>query len=440
MFAGYGADSDSYLVVNAAKSMAQTGRYAVSRFPGYPMYELMTALSTAFVPAKTGHLISNGLTAVFSCGAFLFFVLILKHFRISRYMYLALAFAITPIVYVNSTCTMDYVPAVALALGSTYFVLVRRPALAGASLGLAIGCRITYGAMLLPLGLWMLLEERTTATARRLLVFCTVAALVGGICFSPVIFRYGRSFLHFYDSPECRSVMGVAKEVLGNGVLGVWGNLGALGLLLVLASSLLSSLAALRASLTRPLVSRGLALSALTVGLYGIAFVRLPVEPAYLIPIVPFVLLSVGLVARPGAFKYIAAILLLSSFVYVGRHGVSMFGPIVDDHQRRESLMRRTEQTVEMVEHLPESSVVVSADNLPRIVEALGGKSYQGTHEYVYAIRDTGTFKRYVADGRTVFFLPGVDRNGLLFYRVDLRQLGAKQLDVPNWEVGHRSR
>ena len=62
------------------------------------------------------------------------------------------ALAFTPQVYINSSNTTDYVWALAFILGSLYFVLLGRPLMAGILLGLAIGSRITSGAMLLRLG------------------------------------------------------------------------------------------------------------------------------------------------------------------------------------------------------------------------------------------------------------------------------------------------
>ena len=87
----------------------------------------------------------------------MFFAIILRYFRIKHYLLLTLAFALTPVVYVNSVNTMDYMIALAFVLGSTYFVMVHRPLAAGMFLGLAIGSRITSGAMLLPLTLWIFL-------------------------------------------------------------------------------------------------------------------------------------------------------------------------------------------------------------------------------------------------------------------------------------------
>jgi hypothetical protein len=58
---------------------------------------------------------------------------------------------------------------------------------------------------------------------------------------------------------------------------------------------------------------------------------------------------------------------------------------------------------------------------------ALGGE-YQNNHEYVYLIEDADTYRRYVEQGRVVYFLHGMDTFNLQTYRVDLRHLGARQL------------
>lgn len=418
--AGYGTNPDAYRVIIAARHIAQTGEYTTSRLPGYPVYEYLTAIT----PAKASPLFSNGLTAVFSCIAFLFFALILRQFRISQHLLLASTFAFTPVVYLNSINTMDYMFAAAFALSSTYFVLVHRRFVAGICLGLAIGCRITSGAMLLPLALLMFLEERTLISGKRFLIFSATALMIGAICFMPVIHRYGFDFFTFYDLPGYPSMY----SLLRRGVLEVWGGPAALGLLglCCLVPFIFQNI---RVSLMQPHVRRGLVLSFFVVVLYVGAFLRLPHKAAYLIPVVPFLLLSVGLLIPPRFVRWFAMILLLSPFITIGRSGVTLLGPVVWDHWARESGIQETRKITEAVARLSENAVIVAGWRLPQIQVALGGE-YQNNHEYVYLIKDADTYRGYVEQARVVYFLRGMDVYNLQAYRVDLRHLGARQLDV----------
>jgi hypothetical protein len=419
--AGYGAEPDVYRTINAARHIAQTGEYIASRLPGHPVHEYLIAITSG----KTSPLVSNGLTAVFSCIAFLFFALILRQFRIRQYLLLASAFAFTPVVYVNSTNTMDYMFAIAFVLGSTYFVLVHRPAVAGICLGLAIGCRITAGAMLVPLALLMFLEERTAASGKRFLILSVTTLMTSGICFLPVVHRYGLDFFTFADNAGDTSVSALLKK----GVLDVWGVPATLSLLgLCCLVPFISQ--NIRMSLMQPHARRGLVLSSLVVVLYVMAWFRLPSKGAYLIPIVPFVLLSVGLFIPPNFVRWFAMILVLSSFfIMIDRKGVTLAGPIMRDHWTRQSQIQETEKIIKTVAHLPENAVIVAGWNLPQIETALSDE-YKDNHEYVYSIEDADTYRRYVEQARAVYFLRDIDAYNLQQYGVDLRHLGAQQLDA----------
>src|SRR6202140_5316155 len=192
---GYGSDPDSYRVVLAARQLARTGVYEASRLPGYPVYEFLTALSAAAAPW-----VSNAVTALLSAAAFVLFALIVRELGVRRYLLIALAFAMTPVIYLNSSCTMDYIPALAGQLAATYAVMRRRPMLAGLLLGLGVGCRITAGALALPLCLWMLLTAAPRPALRQCLAFGITLLLVSVLCFLPVWRRYGTDFFAFYDN------------------------------------------------------------------------------------------------------------------------------------------------------------------------------------------------------------------------------------------------
>lgn len=418
--AGYGVNPDSYRVITAARHIAQTGEYVYSRPPGYPLYEYLTALTVKMAP-----LFSNGLTSLFSCIAFLFFALILRHFSVSHYLLLASAFALTPVVYVNSTCTIDFIAAMALVLGSTYFVLVRRPFLAGLCLGLAIGCRITSGAMLFPLMLYIFLEERGSTALKRCLILSAIALIIGGLCFIPVVSRYGLSFLTFYDNPVLHSM----KILIKRGFLDVWGFLGLLGFLgLGLISPFVFK--DIKESFAQPHRRHGVILSSLVVAIYLVAFLRLPHVAGYLMPVVPFLLLTVGLLTPPYVVRGLAVVLLLSSFIItINRSGVALSGPIWEDHRSRVSRIQETEKIIETVGRLSGSAIIVAGSRLPQINVVLSGER-QNNHQYVYLIEDVETYRRFVEQGRKVYFLSGMDAFNLQVQRIDLKQLGAQPLEA----------
>ena len=417
---GYGSDADGYRVVIAARQIARTGVYEASRLPGYPVYEYLTALSAAAAPW-----VSNAVTALLSAAAFVLFALIVRELGVRRYLLIALAFAMTPVIYLNSSCTMDYIPALAGQLAATYAVMRRRPMLAGLLLGLGVGCRITAGALALPLCLWMLLTAAPRPALRQCLAFGITLLLVSVLCFLPVWRRYGTDFFAFYDNggyPRLDVVYARALPL-------VWGPLGVLALLALLCAAPLYYRYTRRA-LDEPRARHALALAGVAIALYLIAFLRLPDEAGYLVPIVPFVLLAVALLTPPWAAGAVAVALMLSSWVGFGHAVPALDGPVIEDHLVRESQQRSTRAVIDAVARLPGRATIVCGWVLPRITLALDGDQ-EGPHQFIYLVENPADYQHYLAEGRDLYYLPGVDLYESQAHDLELAELGARQLAVP---------
>jgi hypothetical protein len=333
----YGYDGDGWVVAATARRIAEEGKYVYSRPPGYPLQELICSIFW-----KAGPLALNGLTALFSVAAAVFFFLILRALGIPRRdgVLGAIALAFVPMIYINSTATLDYIWALAFLLASLYGVLRERVTIAGVAAGAAIGCRITSGAMLIPLGLVLLAaapEGRRIQAAAR---FVILALLAGVLCYLPVFLSYGPEFFRFADEPLSMRLR--TRLILYGLTLGVWGLLGTVALVVLFAGFLIK-----RKNIVRPHL-HGIASSkpfaaAITIAitLYVISFARLPIEWAYLIPIVPFVLLLVYRSAPPGWTSIFSIVLMISPFlITVNLQGnVSLPGPLlVDSKQKSEQL------------------------------------------------------------------------------------------------------
>lgn len=416
--AGYGAMQDSYRVFNAARGISESGTYVLSRPPGHPVHDYLVSMLVPVGPVG-----SNMLTALFSLVAFGFFALILRRVHIRNYLMGALGFAFTPVVYINSTCTIDYVVAVAFVLAATYFVLSHRFIAAGICLGLAVGVRITSGAMLAPFIAWSMLGAKSYAFDRRCFYLVIGTLAVASICYLPVISEYGLSVLTFYDHsyPPLWSV-------LLEGTLRVWGFPGMLALVgLICAAPIYIN--AIKLRLSQEHVLPLLALCTVSIALYLIAFVRLPDASGYLIPIIPFVIMMVGLFAPGHIFRLFALALLLSSFIGVNRNGIPVEGPIFQDHYWREASQHRTSKIIAAVDQLPGTAVIVAGWELPAI-EARLGSEYQKQHRYVYLIEDESSCARYVMNARQIYYLSKIDTFNQLTYGVDLRKCEAQELQL----------
>ena len=184
-----------YRVLNAAQSIAETGKYVASRLPGYPLYEYLIALTSA----KNNVALANGLTALFSGLAILFIALILRRLCVPQYRLVALATAFVPLVYVNSTVTMDYLPAMAFQLAAVYCVLTHRPKVAGFFLGLAVGIRLTSILMWVPMAYWLWVDRKKSDWFSRIVWFSSMTMAIGIVAYFPVWLQYRWDFLTVYN-------------------------------------------------------------------------------------------------------------------------------------------------------------------------------------------------------------------------------------------------
>jgi hypothetical protein len=198
-------DQDVLAVVNSAYLLRYEHVYAVSRFPGYPFYEIINSLLIG-----GGWVFTNIATAVASFVSLLLFGKILSVFEIKNKALLLLTLAFVPIIWINSTITMDYMWTLMFILLAAFFVFTDKYQLAGISMGFAIGTRFTSGFMVLPFVLWFLSEK---VNRRKILIFISIAAGTAVLLFLPVIYRYKLEFLRgsgFLDTTPIWKSMNLA--------------------------------------------------------------------------------------------------------------------------------------------------------------------------------------------------------------------------------------
>jgi hypothetical protein len=105
-----------------------------------------------------------------------------------------------------------------------------------------------------------------------------------------------------------------------------------------------------------------------TIGLYVLAFLRLPHQPGYLIPVIPFFILLLAHMLERKVFVWVCSLIMLSPFVEVDRSGVQM-GPIFADNAARVAGGKFSEQVIAASDALPQRSRVVAGWHLP-VIEA----------------------------------------------------------------------
>lgn len=205
--------------------------------------------------------------ALVALGAFL---ALCRRLRVPHAPLLALTLSVHPLFWVSATSTMDYVWALGFGLAGGVFLLDRRWALAGLLFALAIGSRITsvlLVAVLVGYVLWL-----------------------GALCFVPTLVQYGGGFGFLVPVGAEEQAGWSWAERLGRFV---YKNVYAWGLPAALV---------LAAVIGRALVKRAewvpmLGLVVAGVVAYEALYLRYPLEPEYLLPVVPFVLIGTGLLA-----------------------------------------------------------------------------------------------------------------------------------------------
>ncbi|MGI8437663.1 MAG: hypothetical protein ACR2NX_12300 [Chthoniobacterales bacterium] len=416
--AGYGENVDAWRVARAARHLAQTGSYEVSRFPGYPVHEITSSFFRSF-----GAVGLNGLSAAFSIAAVLAIWLIARRLRCRPSFLVALAFAATPVFYVNSVTAKDYVWAIAFVLWAFYAALGGRSVLCGLLLGLAIGCRITSGAMFIPLAMVLCGASESKLPWKTLVKFAVCAGVTACVAFLPVWMHYGRGFFTFYENHERPDLMTIWLR----GSVEVWGAFGLAGLLVLLLAAIFGRFISQPTEKPAPAANR-MAIPALVtiVAIYLVAYFRLPDQAGYLIPIVPALLLLGSRFAPSPAVALECVCFLLAPWIDFSQAGFCA-GAIIADHRARLQNLQSIERFAQATEKaLPGRNTVVVGAWEPIIGEL---PVSAGTHNrYVYllsaaeaeALTDRGEGIAYASDTVRAF--------NIRVAKLDLAKHGARNV------------
>jgi len=414
---GYGVNVDAWRVARVARSIAETGEYEVSRFPGYPVQEIVNSWFW-----KGGPFALNALSAFMSLLACLGVWQVARKLHCRDVFFLIGALAFTPLFFVSSVTSKDYVWALAFAWLAMWLAVENKPLFSGVLLGLAIGCRITTAAMLLPLALILIGQNRGSARRRALSALAIASALASVICFLPVWGRYRWDFFRFYESHARPDV----PTILLRGTWEVWGALGLLGLVISLGGTLLQLHRSRPTSIPPP--SNRMIVPALccVVAVYAAAFMRLPDQAGYLLPIVPATLLLLACFAPRPCFQICCALLIVAPFFDVSRDGLQA-GAILQDHREREQTMSDVTRFVQFteVELSGENLVVVGA--WEPMIAVLAPPGTVRNH-YVYLATEAEVRSAIAAGWGLAYSGPPVRQFNYSINGVDLATFGAQDL------------
>jgi hypothetical protein len=433
--AGFGTDPDAHRLAIAARAIRETGHYVFSREPGHPVQELIAALLFPLGPSGL-----NGATAVMSVLTVLVFARVATELGLRGPVWLALGVAFTPLYWVHSVDSMDFVWAMALGWLGFWLALRERIHWAGLALGLAIGCRITEGFTLLPAvllcgGSATDLPRGNGAKAvakiplgpriRLVLVACAV----GAACYLPVALVYGAGALRVYESGRAPLIV-----VMRRWWLEPWGIPGALGLC---AALLLGAIAAVRAT-SRPKAGhvnrcdapvsgrsdsavRTLALAAVLPILgHWLLFIRLPHDAGYVLSTVPWILLLIGLALPRIATHVVVGSLLLSNVPIAALADHTVWGA----HERRRSQVRTVRRWIGQLQEETGPIVLVAGTYQPKILSALSNERLSGVEiRYVLGADEA---RRLMGQGKRIYFLSRALELNRRLTGLDLPTIGAR--------------
>lgn len=326
---GFGLDPDAWRIANSAYDLRYSHSYHASRFPGYPLPEYLNSLII-----DHGWLATNSLTMVLSLISVVSFARILKNLNAQYKGLLTLTYAFLPILWINSTNTMDYTWALTFITIAWFLVLRKRPAIAGLAMGLATGSRISSAILALPFLFLIWIENRKIKDA---IYFCMTMALTSLFLFLPLFLRYGLRFLTYYRGTA--SIFRIGYEAIKHfGILAVlWG-----------VTVFFMSLRPLSGEIIRRDKNTLFLLSAIL--LMGILFLRVPYEIEYVIPMIPFGLVLLNRVSKRELMVIFCALLVSNSALSPG------IGQAIGDGAIRGNMEARKEQ-VKFVQHLMAAKV-----------------------------------------------------------------------------------
>jgi hypothetical protein len=299
--AGFGADNDTFLMLATWDVLVDTGRYVPSRYQGYPVAEILVGAGAAV----GGHWATGLLALGFGAGCVAALDQLLRpraSSRATRMVLLALLVA-TPAFVIASSTAIDYV------FGLFFFllgwVLLERRAgwclvLAAASLVLAAGARVTY----LPAALLLIAATRTATLRRRSVA--VAACCVGAIAWYVPSWRHHEDIgrLLTADRPTGQGVRGLVARAGADGV-DLLGLVGTAALCLVV----LVALRQRRAGESPTAPDRTVTAWAIpaVAAYFLIMWLAVPVEPAYLLPLLAVVLVAVAPVRHATWLLVVAA-------------------------------------------------------------------------------------------------------------------------------------
>ena len=419
--AGFGLHWDAWGNAKIAQQIAESGHYIMARVPGAPVYEITTAFLSSGGPWAL-----NGLSALGGVACLAIFALLARRSKCRDWLLAAAAFGFCPVLYVSSVTAKDFTLACALVLLSAFFIVEKRPVLAGVALGFAMGFRLTSGLVALPLALLLFEQHPEQRRVRPLMWFAIISGTVVLIAFIPAFLTYGFSFLTYFKPvyyPPWRTV-------LYRGTVDVWGVAGCIGL----AAAITGALAwrrGVRSIMDAP--TRDLMAWSALVLMFAVLYAAFPDQAGYFLPAVPFAILLLARFSPRWLFQTFCILTIVGAFVG-WKGGAPAPGPIFQDRTERLRTIENVRNFYSYARTIPGRNVFVIGAFYHGI-GLIAPESKEGHFVYLLSPEELAD---YLKGGFTIYYLPAIRQFEYDVHGIDLAKYGA--IDVYAFHEAEKKR
>jgi hypothetical protein len=159
----------------------------------------------------------------------------------------------------------------------------------------------------------------------------------------------------------------------------------------------------------------------MAVVLFIVAYLRLPHESGYLIPIVPFVILLLHRALPRVGFVVFCGVVALSSFVEIKSSRLRE-GAVLASQRRRDARQQRLAAGIERARDFDQPSVVVAGAWLPQFRITLGAERVNKA-VFVHLLDQKG-LNDYLARGYRLYYMPDQRPANERVHGIDLQRYG----------------
>ena len=310
---GFGSDLDSWIYADTGFAIFKTGKYFVSRGIGFPLYEFLTALLLKIDEAvfQSDWVLTNALSMVSAFICIILFYKILSKWKIEQKELLLLGFTFMPIIWKNSTSTMDYMLSLMFILLSLYLILNGKFSLSAIALGFAVGVRPTNGVMLFPL-LYLVGREKRREMFRFVMIFFIISFLF----FIPFLYLYKMLTPEQYKNymyPPSTLISNLLK--IGYRIFYEFIGIDAAIFLLILIPFSKSGFGKYFQSLKEKNIV--ITFSTIAIVAFLALFLKYPFQPEYLIPLIPCALVLSGIFFQRRNLVIFLLLIIFNGFLVI---------------------------------------------------------------------------------------------------------------------------